>query len=65
MQNRIRFAFFLSCAFFVAENLLAHEKAPPKDPPNLLLPLSEDILRAWNDVGGKLIDKAQDFPEHK
>jgi len=49
----------------VGGNLLAQKKAPPKDSPNLLLPPSEDILRAWNDVGGKLIDMAQDFPENK
>src|SRR5258706_3255404 len=65
LRNRIRFAFFLSCALFVGGNLLAQKKAPPKDSPNLLLPPSEDVLRAWNDVGGKLIDMAQDFPVNK
>jgi hypothetical protein len=65
LQNKIRLTFFLSCALFTAGNLLAQKKAPPKDSPNLLLPPSEDILRAWNDVGGKLIDMAQDFPENK
>ncbi len=65
LRNRIRVAFILFCALFVAGNLLAQKKSPPKDSPNLLLPPSEDVLRAWNDVGGKLIDMAQDFPENK
>ena len=65
MRNNIRLVFFLSCALLAAGTLLAQKKAPPKDSPNLLLPPSEDILRAWNDVGGKLIDMAQDFPENK
>ena len=33
-----------------------------KDP---LLPPSEDVLRAWQGIGQKLIDMAQDFPEGK
>ena len=65
MQNRIRFVTFVSCALLMAGALLAQKKSPPKDSPNLLLPPPEDVLRAWNDVGGKLIDMAQDFPENK
>jgi hypothetical protein len=65
LRNRVRIAVILSCALFVPGNPLAQKKPPPKDSPNLLLPPSEDILRAWNDVGGKLIDMAQDFPENK
>jgi hypothetical protein len=46
-------------------NASGAEESPPKDSPNLLLPPLEDVLRAWNDVGGKLIDMAQNFPENK
>jgi hypothetical protein len=65
LRKRIRLAFFLPFALLAAGHLSARKKAPPKDSPNLLLPPSEDILRAWNDVGGKLIGMAQDFPENK
>jgi hypothetical protein len=47
----------------ISRALLAQKTAPPADSPNLLLPPSEDVLRTWNVVGGKLIDMAQNFPE--
>ncbi len=65
MRNRDRLALFFSCALLAVGTLLAQKKAPPKDSANLLLPPSEDVLRAWNDIGGKLVDMAQDFPENK
>jgi DinB superfamily len=65
VQNRFRIAVFLSCAFLATGTIPAQKKAPPKNSPNLLLPPSEDVLRAWNDIGGKLIDMAQDFPENE
>ena len=40
----------------------ATKKAEPPTPPD---PPSEAILGAWNDIGGKLIDMAEDFPEDK
>jgi hypothetical protein len=65
VRNRIHFAIFISCALLFVSTLLAQKKSPPKDSPNLLLPPSEDVLRAWNGIDGKLIDMAQDFPEDK
>jgi hypothetical protein len=38
---------------------------PPKDSSDLLLPPSEDLSRAWDEIGGKLVEMAQDFPEDK
>jgi len=37
----------------------------PKDSSDLLLPPSEDLSRAWDEIGGKLVEMAQDFPEDK
>jgi len=36
-----------------------------KDSSDLLLPPSEDLSRAWDEIGGKLVEMAQDFPEDK
>jgi hypothetical protein len=36
-----------------------------KDSKDLLLPPSEDLSRAWDEIGGKLVEMAQDFPEDK
>ncbi len=38
---------------------------PAKDSSDLLLPPSEDLSRAWDEIGGKLVEMAQDFPEDK
>jgi hypothetical protein len=38
---------------------------PTKDSSDLLLPPSEDLSRAWDEIGGKLVEMAQDFPEDK
>jgi hypothetical protein len=65
MHSGFRWTVFILCIFLGSGALLAQKKAPPKDSPNLLLPPSEDVLRAWNGIGGKLIDMAQDFPENK
>jgi hypothetical protein len=51
--------------FPISGALRAQHKNPPKDSSNLLLAPSEDVLRAWGDVGGKLVDMAKDFPEDK
>jgi hypothetical protein len=32
---------------------------------DLLLPPSEDLRRAWAEIGGKLVEMGQDFPEDK
>jgi hypothetical protein len=65
MRNIIRFIIIAWFAFLAAGTLPAQEKAPPKNSPNLLLPPSEDLSRAWNGVLGKLVTMAQDFPENK
>jgi hypothetical protein len=64
MRAIFRSMIFLAC-LFLAGALPAQKSVPPKNSPNLLLPPSEDVLRAWNDIGGKLIDMAKDFPEDK
>ena len=65
MCASLRFCVLASCLFFAAAPSHAQKKTTPQDSPNLLLPVSEDILRAWNDIGGKLVAMAQDFPEGK
>jgi hypothetical protein len=65
MRAGFRSMILLACVFLAPGAFLAQKTAPPKDSPNLLLPPSEDVLRTWNVVGGKLIDMAQDFPEAK
>jgi hypothetical protein len=65
MRNNIQIVVCIFCALLPTGKLPAQKKAPPRNWSNLLLPPSEDVLRAWNDVGGKLIDMAQDFPENK
>ncbi len=37
----------------------------PENSGDLLLPPSEDLLRAWDEIGGKLVEMAQNFPEEK
>ena len=32
---------------------------------DLILPVSEDVRRAWADIGGRIVEMAQDFPESK
>jgi DinB family protein len=49
-----------------AERIASQASAkPPKDSSDLLLPPSEDLSRAWDEIGGKLVEMAQDFPEDK
>jgi hypothetical protein len=49
-----------------AERLASQASAKPaKDSSDLLLPPSEDLSRAWDEIGGKLVEMAQDFPEDK
>src|SRR5271165_2988941 len=64
MRSGVRFI-LVFCVLLAAFPIHAQKAAPPKDSPDLLLPPSEDVLRAWNDVGGKLVDMAQDFPDDK
>jgi hypothetical protein len=65
MRNKIHFFVFAPCVLLLANALLAQTKAPPKDSANPLDPPSEDLLREWNGIGGKIVDMAKDFPEDK
>jgi hypothetical protein len=65
MRRTIRFLVITLFVFLAAAALPAQQKAPPNNSPNQLPPPSEDLLRAWNDVLGKLATMAQDFPENK
>lgn len=52
-----------SCALLVAG--VGSSQTKSQNSKDLLLPPSEDVLRAWQGIGQKLIDMAQDFPEGK
>jgi hypothetical protein len=65
MRSTIRFVVIALFAILAAGALPAQQKAPAKNSPNLLMPPSEDLLRAWNGVMGKLATMAEDFPENK
>ena len=65
MRRTIRFLVITLFVFLAAAALPAQQKAPPNNSPSQLPPPSEDLLRAWNDVLGKLATMAQDFPENK
>ena len=64
---------FVSCLLPVSAAATAKNGAPQssKSKPDsstsndLLLPPSEDLVRAWGEIGGKLVEMAQDFPEDK
>jgi hypothetical protein len=43
----------------------SRKPAPASNSNDLLLPPSEDVARAWGEIGGKLVEMAQDFPEDK
>jgi len=58
---------FASCTLFAAaaraQNAMA--KQSYDNTKDLLLPPSEDLVRAWDEIGGKLVEMARDFPEDK
>lgn len=58
---------FASCTVFAAG--APAQKAMAKQSydhsKDLLLPPSEDLVRAWDEIGGKLLEMARDFPEDK
>jgi uncharacterized damage-inducible protein DinB len=64
---------FVSCLLPFSAAAIARNGAPQssKSKPDsstsndLLLPPSEDLVRAWGEIGGKLVEMAQDFPEDK
>jgi hypothetical protein len=63
MKRFSRFALvWLALCFALAP--LGAQEAPKKAPGPALSP-SEAVLEAWNDIGGKLIAMAGDFPEDK
>ncbi len=60
------FALLATPAAIPAESIASQASAkPPKDSSDLLLPPSEDVSRAWDEIGGKLVEMAQDFPDDK
>lgn len=63
--RRIHFALIALVSLFTA-GALAQNNKPAQSSGNskdLLLPQSEDLVRAWDEIGGKLVEMAQDFPE--
>ncbi len=57
-------AFILAVALFVP--IAYAQNAPKKDTaPKPPLSPSQSLLRAWNEVGNRLITMAEDFPEEK
>jgi hypothetical protein len=74
----MRFGFCLAllaaCFLPASATPIANHRAPSQAPPSksgdfnsndLLLPPSEDVARAWSEIGRKLVEMAQDFPEDK
>lgn len=67
MRARILFALIALVSLFTA-GALAQSDKPAQSSGNskgLLLRQSEDLVRAWDEIGGKLVEMAQDFPEDK
>jgi len=67
MRTTLCAVVLVSCVLFAAGALAQNDRAKQdlENSKNLLLPPSEDLVRAWNEVGGKLVEMAQDFPEDK
>ena len=63
MKKLSVFAALLLAVMFGARPILAQDalKTAPKPAPGL----ADLVLEQWNDIGRKLIDMAQDFPEEK
>jgi hypothetical protein len=70
---RIGFCLSLLCSCLLLSSATAIAKGKNQSPGSgksdksgdLLLPPSEDLVRAWDEIGGKLVEMAQDFPEEK
>jgi hypothetical protein len=67
MRVIAHFIMLASCILFAAGGLAAandpvQDSASSKD---FLLAPSEDLARAWDEIGGKLVEMALDFPEDK
>ncbi len=64
--NSIRLAVFLLAVTIVAVPVTAlSQTAPAKDAPKPAKSPSAEVLTAWNDIGRRLVDMAEDFPEDK
>ncbi len=61
MRKRLVVAVALLAAVSIGWAQQAKQQQPPKPAP----PAVEETLAAWNDIGGKLIAMAEDFPEDK
>ena len=66
MRKNSSWLFVLSLAVAVVSwTVTAGAQAPAKDAPKAAKSPSAEVLDAWNDVGGRLVDMAEDFPEDK
>ena len=54
----------LAVVLFLASFALA-QAAPAKETPKPALTPSAEVLSTWNDIGRRLVDMAEDFPEDK
>jgi len=64
MRKIISSIMFAAIAFMPVTFTLAQEKKPVEPPKQAHSP-SQELLRAWESVGEKLIAMAEDFPENK
>jgi uncharacterized damage-inducible protein DinB len=64
MRKIISTIMFVTIAVMPVMFTLAQEKKPV-EPPRPAHSPSEELLRAWESVGGKLVAMAEDFPEDK
>src|ERR1700722_15447983 len=71
MRPKTLFLSSLCCIFILALTDTACLAQQPQGAPSmqnrmdLILPVSEDVRRAWADIGGRIVEMAQGFPESK
>jgi hypothetical protein len=66
MRNSLIHAVIVSFAVAIALPIAAiSQAAPAKDTPKPAKSPSAEVLTAWNDIGRRLVDMAEDFPEDK
>ena len=62
---RNRFIGFFVLALSLVVSTAFSQGTPAKDAPKSAKSPSAEVLAAWNDIGGRLVDMAEDFPEDK
>ena len=65
MLKSIRLFSMIALVVTVAAFSAAQTAVPAKEAPKPALSPSSEVLAAWNDIGGRLVDMAEDFPEEK